>query len=553
MSLHPLAGRPVPADRRVDTAELVGAYHGAGPDPSEPGQQVSFGTSGHRGSALRSSFNDAHIAAIAQAIAEYRKAQGTTGPLFMVQDTHALSQPALDTALQVFAANDVSVVLDRGATHTPTPVLSHAVLRHNRDRSTMRADGVVITPSHNPPEDGGFKYNPPSGGPADTDATSVIEARANDLLKARLTGVRRASPGQAEAAYAADARDLTSAYVADLVNVLDIDAIRASNVRIGVDPLGGSSLRCWEQVADRYGLNLEIVNPQIDPGFSFMTLDWDGRIRMDCSSPHAMAGLIGMRDRFDVAVANDPDADRHGIVTPSAGLLNPNHYLAVAIWYLFQHRPRWRSTAGIGKTLVSSSMIDRVAQHLGRPLLEVPVGFKWFVDGLRSGALAFAGEESAGATFARHDGAVWTTDKDGIILALLAAEITARLDRDPGEVYRSLEQHFGSPVYERVDAAATAEQKQALKSLSPAAITAEALAGDPITRRLTHAPGNGAAIGGIKVVTEHGWFAARPSGTEEVYKIYAESFRDEAHLRRIQEEAVTIVDAAFVSAGGKRR
>jgi phosphoglucomutase len=548
MSLHPDAGKPVPADRRADIDALLGAYRGDAPDPRNPAQQVSFGTSGHRGSSLRGSFNDAHIAAIAQAIADYRASQGTTGPLFMVQDTHALSQPALDTALEVFAANDVRVILDRGATFTPTPVLSHAVLGYNRDRSLGRADGVVITPSHNPPEDGGFKYNPPTGGPADTDATAVVEKRANELLVARLAGVRRNTRQQAASKYAGEGRDLTSAYVADLVNVVDIDAIRASNVHIGVDPLGGATLKCWEQIADRYSLNLEIVNPKIDPTFSFMTLDWDGRIRMDCSSPHAMAGLIAMRDRFDVAVASDPDGDRHGIVTPSAGLLNPNHYLSVAIWYLFQHRPRWRSTAGIGKTLVSSAMIDRIAKHLGRPLVEVPVGFKWFVDGLLAGSIAFGGEESAGASFLRHDGAVWTTDKDGIILSLLAAEITARMERDPGEIYRALEEKFGSPVYERIDAAATPAQKAALKSLSPEAITADTLAGDPIIDRLSHAPGNGAAMGGIKVVTEHGWFAARPSGTEDVYKIYAESFRDEGHLRRIQEEAVTLVDAAFGAA-----
>ncbi|HSJ25335.1 MAG TPA: phosphoglucomutase (alpha-D-glucose-1,6-bisphosphate-dependent), partial [Longimicrobiales bacterium] len=536
---------------RPDIRALVDAYHGDAPDPDDPTQQVAFGTSGHRGSSVRRSFNDAHIAAIAQAIAEYRKGQGITGPLFVAQDTHALSGPALDTALQVFAANDMQVVLDGGATHTPTPVLSHAVLRHNAgrgfDSGFMRGDGVVITPSHNPPEDGGFKYNPPNGGPADTDITAVIQDRANDLLRGRLAGVKRTGAEQAEARYAGERRDLTSAYVADLPSVVDMDAIRASGVRIGVDPLGGSSLKCWEQIADRYGLNLEIVNPQVDPTFSFMTLDWDGRIRMDCSSPHAMAGLIGMRDRFDVAVAQDPDADRHGIVTPSAGLLNPNHYLAVAIWYLFQNRPRWSSTAGIGKTLVSSSMIDRVAKHLRRPLVEVPVGFKWFVDGLLSGSLAFGGEESAGASFVRFDGDVWTTDKDGIILSLLAAEITARMDRDPGEVYRQLEARFGSPVYERVDAPATPEQKKALKALSPAAVKAEKLAGDVIIDRLVAAPGNGAALGGLKVVTEHGWFAARPSGTEDVYKIYAESFRDEGHLRRIQEEAVEIVGAAFGS------
>jgi phosphoglucomutase len=549
MSLHPMAGKAVPAESRVDVQGLIEAYHGDGPDPAEPTHQVSFGTSGHRGSSLRQSFNDAHIAAIAQAIAEHRKAQGIAGPLFVAQDTHALSQPALDTALEVFAGNDVRVTLDAGAVHTPTPVLSHAVLRHNARNHFERGDGVVITPSHNPPEDGGFKYNPPNGGPADTDITALIQERANQLLLARLAGVKRASPDEAASRFAADRRDLTSAYVADLPSVVDMDAIRASGVRIGVDPLGGSSLKCWEQIADRFGINVEIVNPQVDPSFSFMTLDWDGRIRMDCSSPHAMAGLIGMRDRFDVAVAQDPDADRHGIVTPSAGLLNPNHYLAVAIWYLFQNRPRWSSKAGIGKTLVSSSMIDRVARHLERQLVEVPVGFKWFVDGLRSGTLAFGGEESAGASFVRFDGSVWTTDKDGIILSLLAAEITARLDRDPGEVYRQLEERFGSPVYERMDAPATPAQKQALKALSPSAVKAEKLAGDVIIDRLVAAPGNGAPLGGLKVVTEHGWFAARPSGTEDVYKIYAESFRDEGHLRRIQEEAVSIVDAAFGGRG----
>jgi phosphoglucomutase len=545
MSQHESAGQTVPKHALVDVDALLGAYHDDAPDPDDPAQQVAFGTSGHRGSSLRQSFNDAHIAAIAQAIAEYRKAQGTTGPLFMVRDTHALSQPALDTALQVFAANDVQVVLDRGALHTPTPVLSHAVIGYNRNRSLQQADGVVITPSHNPPEDGGFKYNPPSGGPADTDATAVIERRANELLKTRLAGVKRTGQGEAESRYAGAAQDITSAYIAELPAVVDIDAIRASGIRIGVDPLGGSSLKCWEQIADRFGINIEIVNPRIDPTFSFMTLDWDGRVRMDCSSAHAMAGLVGMKDRFDVAVANDPDADRHGIVTPSAGLLNPNHYLAVAIWYLFQHRPRWRSTAGIGKTLVSSSMIDRIAQHLRRPLVEVPVGFKWFVDGLLSGSIAFGGEESAGASFLRHDGDVWTTDKDGIILSLLAAEITARMERDPGEIYHQLEDRFGRPVYERVDAPATPAQKKALKALRPEAVRAEKLAGDLIVDRLTTAPGNGAAIGGLKVVTEHGWFAARPSGTEDVYKIYAESFRDEDHLRRIQEEAVSIVSAAF--------
>jgi phosphoglucomutase len=545
MSSHALAGQPVPPQMKVDINALVAAYHDERPDPSDPAQQVSFGTSGHRGSALRGSFNEEHIAAIAQAIVDYRDSQGTTGPLFIGMDTHALSEPALTTALQVFAANHVQVIQDGGSRHTPTPVVSHAILRYNGDRSTGLADGVVITPSHNPPEDGGFKYNPPTGGPADTDATSVIEARANGFLKGGLAGVRRMNAEQARDQLAPGSRDLTSAYVAELPSVLDMDAIRSAGVTIGVDPLGGASMTCWEQIADRYRLNLEIVNHSVDPGFGFMRLDWDGRIRMDCSSPYAMAGLIELKDRFDVAVGNDPDADRHGIVTPSAGLLNPNHYLAVAIWYLFQHRPRWHSRAAIGKTLVSSSMIDRVARHLGRDVVEVPVGFKWFVQGLRSGSMAFAGEESAGAAFVRMDGSPWTTDKDGIILALLAAEITARMDRDPGEIYRELEQQFGSPAYQRIDAPATPEQKNALKRLAPEAITATTLAGDPIEERLSRAPGNDAAIGGIKVTTAHGWFAARPSGTEDVYKIYAESFRGEDHLQRIQQEAVEIVSAAF--------
>jgi phosphoglucomutase len=545
MSLHAQAGHPVPPQLKVDIDALVAAYHDERPDPADPAQQVSFGTSGHRGSSLRGSFNEEHIAAIAQAIVDYRDSQGITGPLFIGVDTHALSEPALTTALQVFAANQVQVIQDGGSRHTPTPVVSHAILRYNGDRSVGLADGVVITPSHNPPEDGGFKYNPPTGGPADTDATSVIEARANSLLKDGLAGVKRMNAEQARERLASGTRDITSAYVAELPGVLDLDAIRSAGVSIGVDPLGGASMACWEQIADRYRLNLEIVNHSVDPGFGFMRLDWDGRIRMDCSSPYAMAGLIELKDRFDVAVGNDPDADRHGIVTPSAGLLNPNHYLAVAIWYLFQHRPRWHSRAAIGKTLVSSSMIDRVARHLGREVVEVPVGFKWFVHGLRSGSMAFAGEESAGAAFVRMDGSPWTTDKDGILLALLAAEITARMDRDPGEIYRDLEQQFGSPAYQRIDAPATAEQKNALKRLAPEAITATTLAGDAIAERLSRAPGNGAAIGGIKVTTAHGWFAARPSGTEDVYKIYAESFRGEDHLQRIQQEAVEIVSAAF--------
>jgi phosphoglucomutase len=549
MSTHALSGRPVPPEMKPDIGTLLDAYHRVQPDPADPAQRVAFGTSGHRGSSLKGSFNERHIAAITQAIVEHRAAQGIAGPLFIVLDTHALSRPALDTALEVLAANGIEAIQDGGAEFTPTPVLSHAVLRHNGGRSFGLGDGVVITPSHNPPEDGGFKYNPPSGGPADTDATSSIERHANDLLARDNGGIQRESLRAARERFRPLMRDLTSAYVADLPTVIDIDAIRSAGIRIGVDPLGGASLACWDQVADRYGLNLEIVNRTVDPGFGFMTLDWDGRIRMDCSSPQAMAGLIDLKDRFDVAVGNDPDADRHGIVTPSAGLLNPNHYLAVAIWYLFQHRPRWNSRAAVGKTLVSSSMIDRVAAHLRREVIEVPVGFKWFVAGLRSGELAFAGEESAGASFVRQDGSVWTTDKDGILLALLAAEITARLDRDPGEVYRRLEERFGSPAYQRVDAPATPAQKDALKRLSPEIVDARTLAGDPVVATLSHAPGNGASIGGIKVATQHGWFAARPSGTEDVYKIYAESFRGEDHLKRIQQEAVEIVSAAFERSG----
>jgi phosphoglucomutase len=524
---------------RADIAELLRAYQQLEPDPADSAQRVAFGTSGHRGTSLKQSFNDSHIAAIAQAIAEYRSARGITGPLCIGADTHALSGPALETALEVFAANGVRALRDGGAEYTPTPVISHAILRHNAGRAGDLADGVVITPSHNPPEDGGFKYNPPTGGPADTDATAAIEKRANELLEARLRGVKRAAVGPAEV------RDFTSAYVADLESVIDLDAIRAAGVRIGVDPLGGASLACWEQIGDRYGIELEIVNRRIDPAFEFMTLDWDGRIRMDCSSPHAMASLIGLKDRFDIAVGNDPDADRHGIVTPSAGLLNPNHFLTVAVWYLFRRRRGWPEKAGVGKTLVSSSMIDRVAAQLQRPLVEVPVGFKWFVDGLLNGSIAFAGEESAGASFLRRDGGPWTTDKDGIILALLAAEITAREERDPGEIYRSLEDQFGTASYARVDAPATRAQKDALKRLSADVVRTERLAGDPIVAKLTHAPGNGASIGGLKVVTAHGWFAARPSGTEDVYKIYAESFKGEEHLQRIQQEAREIVDEAF--------
>jgi len=544
MNHHPLAGQVVPPEKRVDVAELLAAYDREHPDPAAAGERVAFGTSGHRGSSLRRSFNQEHIEAIAAAIAEFRAGQGIAGPLYIGADTHALSAPALASALAVFEARGVAVIRDADWSYTPTPVISHAILGHNQTGGGIQADGIVITPSHNPPEDGGIKYNPPTGGPADTGVTSVIERMANERL-----GRRQRPPSQTTEGRPGTAGSLTAAYVAELDQVLDMDAIAASGVRIGVDPLGGSSLACWEMIADRWKLNLELVNERVDPAFSFMTLDWDGRIRMDCSSAFAMAGLIGLKDRYDIAIGNDPDADRHGIVTPSAGLMNPNHYLAAAVWYLCRNRPGWGREAGIGKTLVSSSLLDRIAAHLDRPLVEVPVGFKWFVPGLLSGSLVFGGEESAGASFVRRNGATWTTDKDGILLGLLAAEMTAREGRDPGELYRSLEERFGSPAYERIDAPATPAQKQALQQLAPEHIKAEQLAGEAIVARLTHAPGNGAAVGGVKVVTDQGWFAARPSGTEDVYKIYAESFRGEDHLRQIQREAVAIVGAAFAARG----
>jgi phosphoglucomutase len=543
-TLHPLAGRPVPADQRPDTDALVAAYSARSPDPRQAEQRVAFGTSGHRGTSVQGTFNEAHVLAISQAIAEHRRREGIDGPLFVGMDTHALSEPALRTALEVFAANDLDVVVDEDSPYTPTPVVSHAILSHNRGRTAGLADGVVITPSHNPPQDGGFKYNPPTGGPADTDTTKAIERRANELLEAGLAGVRRS------ASAAATRRPIGEAYIAELDAVLDMEAIRGAGLHIGADPLGGSTVGYWDRIAERYGLDLDVVNRTVDPAFSFMTLDWDGRIRMDCSSPYAMAGLIALKDRYDVAFGNDPDADRHGIVTPSGGLMNPNHFLSVAIGYLFRHRPGWSPEAGIGKTLVSSSMIDRVAAELGRRLVEVPVGFKWFVDGLLSGRLAFGGEESAGASFLRRDAAPWSTDKDGIILALLAAEITATTQRDPSEHYRDLEARFGSPVYERIDAPADAAQKKVLQRLSPEDVRAQQLAGEPILARLSHAPGNGAPIGGLKVIAENGWFAARPSGTEDVYKIYAESFLGEEHLRRIQSDARAIVDAALEAARG---
>ncbi len=549
MAHHPLAGKAVPREMLENIPRLVTGYYRIQPDVSDPTQQVSFGTSGHRGSSLLGSFNEPHILAIAQAICEYRKQQSYSGPLYLGMDTHALSEPALVTALEVFAANEVAVRIQQGRGYTPTPVISHAIVGHNRGRSTGLADGVVITPSHNPPADGGFKYNPPEGGPADTTITAGIQQRANQLLADDLKDVQRLSYAKAMASQCVEEIDFIRPYVADLGKVLDMEAIAQADLSLGVDPMGGASIAFWEPIAEAYHLKLEVVNQSVDPTFSFMTVDRDGKIRMDCSSAHAMAGLIQHRDRFDISFGNDPDSDRHGIVTRSGGLMNPNHYLAAAVWYLFQHRPNWRADAAVGKTLVSSSMIDRVAAKLGRKLCEVPVGFKWFVPGLLDGSFGFGGEESAGASFLRQDGTAWTTDKDGILLDLLAAEMMARLGKDPHEIYSELEDQFGSPLYQRIDAPATLAQKQALKSLSPAMVSAQELAGEPITARLTEAPGNGAAIGGLKVVTANGWFAARPSGTENIYKIYAESFLGEQHLHQIQAEARTIVDAAFAAAG----
>jgi phosphoglucomutase len=549
MALHPLAGKPAPRSLLVNVPRLISAYYTHQPDPENPAHQVAFGTSGHRGSSLKNSFNEQHILAVTQALCDYRRQAGIDGPLFLGMDSHPLSEPAMVSAVEVFAANDVDVALQNGLGYTPTPAISHAILTYNRGRHTHLADGVVITPSHNPPDDGGFKYNPPNGGPADTNVTKVVEQRANELLRAGLQGVKRLPWGRAKAAATTTEIDYITPYVADLKNIIDLDAIRAAGLKIGVDPMGGASLDYWAPIAELYGLDIDVVNPVVDPTFGFMTVDKDGKIRMDCSSPYAMAGLIGLKDRFDVAFGNDPDSDRHGIVTRSSGLLNPNHSLAVCIWYLFQHRPGWRADAAIGKTLVSSSMIDRVAAHLGRRLAEVPVGFKYFVNGLVDGSYGFGGEESAGASFLRREGAVWTTDKDGIILNLLAAEITAVTGKDPGEHYRELEERFGSPVYERMDAAANRRQKAVLSNLSPEMVAATALAGEPITARLTRSPEGNAPIGGLKVVTENGWFAARPSGTEDVYKIYAESFRGKEHLTQIQTEAQTIVNEAFRTAG----
>jgi phosphoglucomutase len=539
------AGQPArPADL-VDVAALVTAYYAEHPDPAEPGQQVSFGTSGHRGSAFRLSFNDDHIAATTQAICDYRARAGITGPLFIGRDTHALSEPAFATALEVLIANDVPVLADSRDGYTPTPSLSRAILVYNEDRADADglADGIVVTPSHNPPEDGGFKYNPPDGGPAATDITSVIQDRANGLLRGGLKQVRRVRFDRARAV--AGRYDFLGAYVSELPAVVDVDAIRNAGVRIGADPLGGASVAYWGEIGERFGLDLTVVNPEVDATFRFMTLDWDGRIRMDCSSPYAMASLIARRTEFAIATGNDTDADRHGIVTPDAGLLNPNHYLAAAIGYLYRHRGDWPADAAVGKTMVSSSIIDRVAEKAGRRLMEVPVGFKWFVPGLLDGTVAFGGEESAGASFLRRDGRVWTTDKDGIILALLASEITAVTGRTPSEHYRELTERLGDPAYARIDAPASREQKAALARLSPDQVSATELAGEKILSRLTTAPGNGEPLGGLKVSTESGWFAARPSGTEDVYKLYAESFQGPEHLAQIQAEAQQIIEAVL--------
>jgi len=548
MRVHPQAGKIAVPSMLVNIPRLVTAYYTERPDPSVPGQRVTFGTSGHRGSAFKQAFNEAHILAISQAICLHRKQHHIDGPLFLGMDTHALSEPAFVSALEVLMANGVEVMVDRDGGYTPTPVISHAILKYNRGRRSGLADGIVITPSHNPPEDGGFKYNPPHGGPADTRITRWIEEQANTLLADGLRGVARVPYGQVKTAAAIHPHDYIGSYVGDLGAVLDVDAIRGAKLRIGVDPLGGAGVAYWLPIAERYGLDVTVINGTVDPTFRFMTVDWDGKIRMDCSSPYAMAGLIAMKERFDVALANDTDSDRHGIITRSAGLLNPNHYLTAAISYLFSHRDGWPPAAAVGKTVVSSSMIDRVAKRLGRRLIEVPVGFKWFVEGLLDGSLGFGGEESAGASFLRRDGTVWSTDKDGILLGLLSAEMMAKTGRDPGELYRDLATQFGDPVYERMDLPATPGQKKVLQELTPAQIKVSELAGEKIEAILTVAPANGGAIGGLKVITSNGWFAARPSGTEEIYKIYAESFLGKDHLQQIQEEAQTLIGRAFAAA-----
>jgi len=543
MPTHPLAGKPVPLDRWENIPRLMSAYYTIHPDIENSLQRISFGTSGHRGTSKAATFNEDHVLAISQAVCDYRRQQGIGGPLYLGMDTHALSEAAFVTAVEVMAANEVTLMVQAGRGYTPTPVISHAILTHNHGRSDQLADGVVITPSHNPPDAGGYKYNPPHGGPADTAVTGDIQARANRYLADGLKGIKRISFPRAMDSARTREYDYVAAYVAGLEKVVDLRTIAAAGLHIGVDPLGGAGLAFWEPIAERYGLRLEIINRQIDPAFRFMTLDYDGKVRMDCSSPYAMAALVAMKDRFDIAFGNDPDFDRHGIVTRGAGLMNPNHFLAVAVWYLFQNRPGWGAEKAVGKTLVSSSMIDRVAASLGRRVQEVPVGFKWFVAGLTDGSLGFGGEESAGASFLRFDGSVWTTDKDGFIMDLLAAEIHARTGSDPGAIYVGLEEKFGHSFYERIDAPADAAQRTALQNLSAERIRVSALAGEKIVSIQTHAPGNGAAIGGVKVVTTNGWFAARPSGTENVYKIYAESFKGEDHLRAIQTEAQAIVDA----------
>ncbi len=545
MAHHSLAGQPAPVSMLANIPRLITAYYADKPDASLTEQRVTFGTSGHRGTSFKRSFNEVHIVAVAQAIYEYRTKENITGPLYLGMDTHALSEPAFVTVLEVLAANGIEVMVDRDGGYTPTPVISHAILTYNRGKSLGLADGIVITPSHNPPEDGGIKYNPPHGGPADTVVTKWIEGRANDLMLADLQGIKRLSYDRAKRASTTKPYDYLDAYIKDLALIIDMDVIRSAKLKLGIDPLGGSGVAYWQPLAERYGLSIEIVNPSVDPTFRFMPLDWDGKIRMDCSSPSAMANLIALKDRFDVAFGNDADNDRHGIVTRTSGLMNPNHYLAVAIAYLFGHRPGWKTETAIGKTLVSSSLIDRVAMKVKRKLVEVPVGFKWFVNGLLDETLGFGGEESAGASFLRRDGTVWTTDKDGIIMNLLSAEMMAKTGRDPGELYRDLTKELGEPVYERIDAAATPEQKTILSKLSPDQVQAAELAGDKIVAKLTTAPGNGASIGGLKVVTEQGWFAARPSGTENVYKLYAESFKGKDHLKQIQAEAQALIGKAL--------
>ncbi len=549
MAQHELAGKPAPIELLTNIPRLLTNYYSFSPDLTDPNQRVSFGTSGHRGTSGSASFNETHILAISQAVAEYRQSKKITGPLFMAMDTHALSEAAHATALEVLAANNVTVMMQADGGYAPTPAVSHAILSYNQGRKEGFADGIVITPSHNPPQDGGFKYNPPDGGPAGNEVTSVIQARANELIQENLNGVKRIALAKAFKADNVHAFDFMTPYLKDLKNVINLDAIKEAGLKLGIDPMGGAAIAYWEPLADMYGLNITVVNKRVDPSFAFMTVDKDGKIRMDCSSPFAMASLIKLKDDFDIAFGNDPDVDRHGIVTKTAGLMNPNHYLSASINYLFQNRPNWRLDAAIGKTLVSSSMIDRVAQSLNRPLKEVPVGFKWFVDGLVDGSYGFGGEESAGASFLKKDGSVWTTDKDGIILNLLAAEITAVTGSDPAQHYQELTEKFGSPVYSRSEAPANLEQKAVLKSLSPNQVKANKLAGEVITAKLTKAPANDAAIGGLKVVTQNGWFAARPSGTEDIYKIYAESFKDESHLNQITEEAQAIVKEAFKDAG----